>query len=99
MKASGMKATYETIYSYETIWVMIHEHESMVVSIWKSLAEFRELLSQYSIVVDSGEVEKLQQYLPESNIIVVDYDEAPNKNIEWFWNGYNFWMIGAMHNI
>ena len=63
---------------------MINEHESMIVSVWENLAEFRELLSQYSIVVDIGEVKILQQYLPESTIIVFDYDEAPNEKIEWF---------------
>ena len=30
------------------IWVMIHEHESMIVSVWESLTEFRELLSVLS---------------------------------------------------
>ena len=43
----------------------------LIVSVWESLTEFRELLSQNSIIVDIGEVEKLQQYLPESTIIVV----------------------------
>ena len=69
---------------------MIHEHESMIVSVWEILAEFQELRIVKPIVVDIGEVEILQQYLPESTIIVFDYDEAPNEKIEWFWNGYKF---------
>jgi len=62
----------------------------LIVSVWVSFAGFRELLSQYSIIVNIGELKNLQQHLPKSTIRVVDYDEAPNEKIEWSWNGYNY---------
>ena len=42
-------------------------------------------------------MEKLQQYLPESTIIVVDYDEALNEKIEWSLNKYG--MFNAAFNM